>query len=145
LTGENQELVSRTPRRVPGASSHPGLIGAGQGRTPDKGCSRHLRASQINGCAACIDGGVKARKQAGESDERLSPSAPGARRVLLERARVALAEAMTARRSGRPVPTSLERGRSSTSTSGRFWLVLWMPHQLLNPQLTTRQRPQRGK
>jgi AhpD family alkylhydroperoxidase len=31
----------------------------------------HLRASQINGCAFCVDGGVKHAKQAGESDERL--------------------------------------------------------------------------
>ena len=31
----------------------------------------HLRASQINGCAVCIDGGVKHAKKAGETDERL--------------------------------------------------------------------------
>ena len=31
----------------------------------------HLRTSQINGCAFCVDGGVKHAKQAGESDERL--------------------------------------------------------------------------
>ena len=31
----------------------------------------HLRASQINGCSFCVDGGVKHAKQAGESDERL--------------------------------------------------------------------------
>jgi AhpD family alkylhydroperoxidase len=31
----------------------------------------HLRASQINGCGACIDGGVKFAKKDGESDERL--------------------------------------------------------------------------
>jgi len=31
----------------------------------------HLRASQINGCAFCVDTGVKHAKQAGESDERL--------------------------------------------------------------------------
>jgi AhpD family alkylhydroperoxidase len=31
----------------------------------------HLRASQINGCGACIDGGVKFAKLDGETDERL--------------------------------------------------------------------------
>ena len=31
----------------------------------------HLRASQINGCAFCVDTGVKHAKQAGETDERL--------------------------------------------------------------------------
>jgi len=31
----------------------------------------HLRASQINGCAFCVDSGVTHAKQAGESDERL--------------------------------------------------------------------------
>ena len=31
----------------------------------------HLRASQINGCAFCVDTGVKHAKQAGESDERV--------------------------------------------------------------------------
>lgn len=30
-----------------------------------------LRASQINGCAFCVDTGVKHAKQAGETDERL--------------------------------------------------------------------------
>src|SRR5215469_3779695 len=31
----------------------------------------HLRASQINGCSSCIDGGAKHARQAGETDERL--------------------------------------------------------------------------
>jgi AhpD family alkylhydroperoxidase len=31
----------------------------------------HLRASQINGCSACVDSGVKAAKKNGETDERL--------------------------------------------------------------------------
>jgi AhpD family alkylhydroperoxidase len=31
----------------------------------------HLRASQINGCAFCVDSGVTHAKQAGETDERL--------------------------------------------------------------------------
>jgi len=31
----------------------------------------HLRASQINGCSACVYGGVRAARKAGETDERL--------------------------------------------------------------------------
>lgn len=31
----------------------------------------HLRASQINGCSACVDGGVKHAKAAGVTDDRL--------------------------------------------------------------------------
>jgi AhpD family alkylhydroperoxidase len=31
----------------------------------------HLRASQINGCAMCLDTGVRHAKQAGDTDERL--------------------------------------------------------------------------
>ena len=58
----------------------------------------HLRASQINGCGPCVDGGVKQARQAGESEERLfavsawrdTPYFSDA-----ERAALALAEAMT--------------------------------------------------
>ena len=31
----------------------------------------HLRASQINGCSACVYGGIHAARKAGESDDRL--------------------------------------------------------------------------
>jgi AhpD family alkylhydroperoxidase len=31
----------------------------------------HLRASQINGCSVCVDGGARSAKKAGETDERL--------------------------------------------------------------------------
>ena len=31
----------------------------------------HLRASQINGCSACVDSGARGAKKAGETDERL--------------------------------------------------------------------------
>ena len=31
----------------------------------------HLRVSQVNGCAPCIDSGWRTAKKAGESDERL--------------------------------------------------------------------------
>ena len=32
----------------------------------------HLRASQINACAVCVDGGVKLARKAGETEERLA-------------------------------------------------------------------------
>jgi AhpD family alkylhydroperoxidase len=31
----------------------------------------HLRASQINGCSACVDAGITSAKKAGETDDRL--------------------------------------------------------------------------
>ena len=41
----------------------------------------HLRASQINGCSACVDSGARSARKAGETEERLglswSRSAPG--------------------------------------------------------------------
>ena len=58
----------------------------------------HLRASQINGCSFCVDGGVKHAKQAGESDERLFSVAAWREAPYFseaERAALALAEAMT--------------------------------------------------
>jgi AhpD family alkylhydroperoxidase len=58
----------------------------------------HLRASQINGCAVCLDGGARGAKQAGETDERLF-SVAGWRDAPYftdaERAALALAEAVT--------------------------------------------------
>jgi AhpD family alkylhydroperoxidase len=58
----------------------------------------HLRVSQINGCAPCIDSGWRAAKKAGESDERLFNVA-GWRHAPYysdaERAALALAEATT--------------------------------------------------
>jgi AhpD family alkylhydroperoxidase len=58
----------------------------------------HLRASQINGCGFCVDGGTKHAKKDGETDERLfavsawrdTPYFSDA-----ERAALALSEAVT--------------------------------------------------
>lgn len=58
----------------------------------------HLRASQINGCSACVDGGVKHARQAGETDERLFAVAAWREAPYFsdaERAALALAEAVT--------------------------------------------------
>ena len=99
---------------VPGAmQAIQGLIGAvHKAGTPDKVLHlAHLRTSQINGCAACIDGGVKHAKQAGESDERLYTVSAWREAPYFtdaERAALALAEAAT-RLSDRsdPVPDEI--------------------------------------
>lgn len=58
----------------------------------------HLRVSQINGCAPCIDSGWRTAKKAGESDERLFNVAAWRHAPYFsdaERAALALAEATT--------------------------------------------------
>ncbi|MBO0867559.1 MAG: carboxymuconolactone decarboxylase family protein [Micromonosporaceae bacterium] len=58
----------------------------------------HLRASQINGCSACVDSGARAAKKAGETDERLFAVAAWRETPYFtdaERAALALAEAAT--------------------------------------------------
>jgi AhpD family alkylhydroperoxidase len=58
----------------------------------------HLRASQINGCSACVYGGAVSAKRAGETDDRLF-ALPAWREAPYftdaERAALALAEAVT--------------------------------------------------
>ena len=71
----------------------------------------HLRASQINGCSACVDGGARHAKKAGETDERLFAVAAWREAPYFsdaERAALALAEAVT-RLSDRadPVPDAI--------------------------------------
>jgi AhpD family alkylhydroperoxidase len=68
----------------------------------------HLRISQINGCAVCIDGGFRGAKKAGETDDRLFAVAAWRDAPYFsdgERAALALAESVT-RLSDRadPVP-----------------------------------------
>lgn len=58
----------------------------------------HLRASQINGCSACVDAGVRSAKKVGETDERLFALAAWRETPYFtdaERAALALAEAAT--------------------------------------------------
>jgi AhpD family alkylhydroperoxidase len=71
----------------------------------------HLRASQINGCSACVDGGARGAKKAGETDDRLFAVAAWRDAPYFteaERAALALAEAVT-RLSDRadPVPDEI--------------------------------------
>ncbi len=66
----------------------------------------HLRASQINGCSACVEGGWREARKAGETDERLfavSAWRESPRFTAAERAALALAEAAT-RLADRPDP-----------------------------------------
>ena len=66
----------------------------------------HLRASQINGCSACVDSGVKAGRKAGETEERLATVVAWREAPFFsdaERAALALAEAGT-RLPDRPDP-----------------------------------------
>jgi AhpD family alkylhydroperoxidase len=58
----------------------------------------HLRASQINGCSACVESGVRSARHAGETDERLFMVAAWRETPYFtdaERAALALAEAVT--------------------------------------------------
>jgi len=133
---------------VPGAmQAIQGLIGAVQkAGTPDKVLQlAHLRASQINGCAACIDGGVKHAKQA-ESDERLFTVSAWREAPYFsdaDRAALALAEAMT-RLDDRPDPVpddvwnEAKKHFDERALSG---LVLWIATTNLFNRLnvTTRQ------
>ena len=134
---------------VPGAmQAIQGLIGAvHKAGTPDKVLHlAHLRASQINGCAACIDGGVKHAKQSGETDDRLfTVSAWRAAPYFsdAERAALALAEAMT-RLDDRsdPVPDEVwEEAKKHFDERALSGLVLWIATTNLFNRLnvTTRQ------
>jgi AhpD family alkylhydroperoxidase len=91
----------------------------------------HLRASQINGCAFCVDGGVKHAKQAGETDERLHAVAVWRESPQFDEAEcaaLALAEAAT-RLADNPESVSDEvwdeaaRHYDETKLGG---LVLWI-------------------
>ncbi len=58
----------------------------------------HLRASQINGCSACVDSGAKSARKSGETDERLAAVAAWREAPYFtdaERAALSLAEAAT--------------------------------------------------
>ncbi|HEY4211689.1 MAG TPA: carboxymuconolactone decarboxylase family protein [Steroidobacteraceae bacterium] len=91
----------------------------------------HLRASQINGCAPCVEGGVQHARQAGETLERLSAIAvwrESQRFTEPERAALALAEAMT-RLSDRAdaVPDAVwEEAARHFDERGLAGLVLWL-------------------
>jgi AhpD family alkylhydroperoxidase len=66
----------------------------------------HLRASQINGCSACVDGGIQTSRKAGVSDEQLHTVVAWREAPYFddaERAALALTEAAT-RLADKPDP-----------------------------------------
>lgn len=70
----------------------------------------HLRVSQINGCAWCLDFGVRNATKAGESTERLALIAAWREATCYddaERAALALAESMTRLADGAGVPDEI--------------------------------------
>jgi AhpD family alkylhydroperoxidase len=91
----------------------------------------HLRASQINGCSACVYSGATSAKKAGESDERLFAVAAWRETDFFsdaERAALALAESMT-RMSDRtePVPDQVwDEAAKHYDEKQLAGLVLWI-------------------
>lgn len=91
----------------------------------------HLRASQINGCSFCVDGGVRSARKAGESDERLFAVAAWREAPFFtdaERAALALAESTTrlADRSD-PVPDEIwDEAADHYDEQQLAALILWI-------------------
>jgi AhpD family alkylhydroperoxidase len=91
----------------------------------------HLRASQINGCSYCVDGGARQAQQAGESAERLFAVAAWREAPYFtdaERAALALSEAVT-RLADRPDPVSDELWRDAArhyDEHALAGLLLWI-------------------
>ena len=91
----------------------------------------HLRASQINGCSACVAGGALSAKKAGETDERLFAVAAWREAPWFtdaERAALALAETVT-RLADRPdaVPDPVwDDARRHYDEQQLAALILWI-------------------
>lgn len=93
--------ITQPALAIPDAMSALQSLGAAIGATglaPITVSLVNMRASQINGCAVCIEGGIREARHAGESDDRLmlvsawreTPNFTPA-----ERAALALTEAVT--------------------------------------------------
>ncbi|MEV4417578.1 carboxymuconolactone decarboxylase family protein [Catellatospora sp. NPDC049609] len=91
----------------------------------------HLRASQINGCSACVDSGARAMRKGGESDERLFSVAAWRETDYFteaERAALELAECAT-RLADRPDPVPDHVWEAAAKHFGEAELaalVLWI-------------------
>ncbi|WP_327679606.1 carboxymuconolactone decarboxylase family protein [Kitasatospora sp. NBC_00458] len=91
----------------------------------------HLRASQINGCSACVVAGVTGAKKAGETDERLHAVAAWREAPYFtdeERAALALTEAATriADRSGQAVPDAVWDAAADHFTEEQLSAIILM-------------------
>lgn len=91
----------------------------------------HLRASQVNGCSACVQGGAASARKAGESDDRLATVVAWRETPYFtdaERAALALAEAVT-RLADRPdpVPDAIwDEAARHYDERGLAALVIWI-------------------
>ncbi|WP_078627771.1 carboxymuconolactone decarboxylase family protein [Streptomyces synnematoformans] len=109
----------------------------------------HLRASQINGCSACVDSGSRGARKSGETEERLTAVAAWRETPYFtdaERAALALAEAATrmADRSD-PVPDEIwNQATEHYDEKGMAAIVLMIAVTNLFNRLnaTTKQVPQ---
>ncbi|MDT6988372.1 carboxymuconolactone decarboxylase family protein [Streptomyces lusitanus] len=91
----------------------------------------HLRASQINGCSACVFAGVTGAKKHGESDERLHAVAAWRETPFFtdeERAALALTEAATriADRSGKAVADEIWNEAADHFTEEQLSAIILM-------------------
>ncbi|MFJ6380199.1 carboxymuconolactone decarboxylase family protein [Kitasatospora sp. NPDC092039] len=91
----------------------------------------HLRASQINGCGACVYAGVQGARKHGETDERLHAVAAWREAPFFtdeERAALALTEAATriADRSGRAVPADVWDAAADHFTEEQLSAIILM-------------------
>ncbi|MGK5734201.1 carboxymuconolactone decarboxylase family protein [Streptomyces sp. URMC 124] len=91
----------------------------------------HLRVSQINGCSACVYGGVASAKKAGLTDEKLHAVAAWHEAPFFtdaERAALALAEASTrlADHTGKAVPDDIWDAAADLFTEEQLAAIILM-------------------
>ncbi|MFJ8627632.1 carboxymuconolactone decarboxylase family protein [Kitasatospora sp. NPDC093550] len=91
----------------------------------------HLRASQINGCSACVFAGVRGARKHGETEERLHAVAAWREAPFFtdeERAALELTEAATriADRSGKAVPDRIWDAAADHFTEEQLSAIILM-------------------
>jgi len=110
----------------------------------------HLRASQINGCSVCVDGGIKHAKKAGETDERLFAVSAWREAPYFtdaERAALALSESVTRLPdSSNPVPDDVWNEAAKHYNEKQLAaLVLWIATTNLYNRVNVATRQPAGK
>jgi AhpD family alkylhydroperoxidase len=109
----------------------------------------HLRASQINGCSYCVDGGIKHAKKAGETDERLFAVSAWREAPYFtdaERAALALSEAMTRLSDTDGVPDAVwDEAATHYDEKALAALVLWIGTTNLYNRINVTTRQPAGK
>lgn len=87
-----------------------------------------IRASQLNGCAYCLDMHVKDARQHGETDQRIYLLSAWRETDLYtgqERAALALTEAMTALSETQDVPDEVYRQATAVLTEDQYTVIGW--------------------